>query len=100
MSEMMKIPSPYFRPIKVWGSGRNTSLRSWAVWISAVTGGFRAPIHLRPRLPSSRLSGRGVDPCRGRVPGCGHHVGLKGAGEQVLLISIKFPSLFSFLASW
>lgn len=84
----------------MWGSGQNTSLRSWVVWITAVTGVFRALIHLQPRLPSSRLSGRGTDPCWGRVPGFGRHVGLNTACEQVLLISVKFPSLFSFLASF
>ena len=84
----------------MWGSGQHTSLRSWVVWITAVTGVFRAPIHLPPRLPSSRLSGRGIDPCWGRVPGFGHHVGLNTACEQVLLISVKFPSFSSFLASF
>lgn len=59
----MKIPSPHK---KCWGSGQNTSLPPWVVWITAVTGMFRAPIHLQARLPSSCLSGQGTDPCCGR----------------------------------
>lgn len=63
MSEMMKLPSPHFRAHKIVGKWPKSQPAFPGVWITAVMGVFGAPIYLQPRLPSSRLSGWGTDPC-------------------------------------
>lgn len=61
---------------------------------------FAPPSIFSPDSPAHACQDGALTPAVAEVPGFGHHVGLNTACEQVLLISIKFQSLFFFLASF